>query len=46
MSKIISIYLTDDTLELLDDIAKEESRSRSNLVRKLLIDYNKQKNGD
>lgn len=38
--------MSDDALELLDEIAKEESRSRSNLVRKLVIDYNKQKNGD
>ena len=37
----ISIYMDSDTLKLLDEIAESESRSRSNLLQKLLKDYGK-----
>ncbi len=39
----ISIYMDDNTLKLLDEVAEAESRSRSNLLQKILKDYVKKK---
>lgn len=39
MSKTISIYVDQDTLELLDKTAEKEDRSRSNLIKKVLYEY-------
>lgn len=43
MSKIITIYIDDATLKLVDDTAEVEDRSRSNLIRKALKEYIKNK---
>ncbi|KKN10970.1 hypothetical protein LCGC14_1031190 [marine sediment metagenome] len=35
----ISIYMDENTLKLLNKEAEAEKRSRSNLIRKIFIDY-------
>lgn len=41
MSKIIGIYIDEESLKRLDEIAKEELRSRSNLIRKWIDEHPK-----
>ncbi len=43
MSKVVTIYMNEDTLELIDKTRKKESRSRSNFICKVLLDYIKDK---
>ena len=44
MSKVISVWMNKVTLQKLDEISKNENRTRSGMIKNLVIKYWERKN--